>query len=370
MNILFLLQDTGRLYGAEQATLDLATRLQQEPGCNPSFLLIGETRLNQPTHDLQQQLEERGIPFHTHAVAHPFSFSLIRAIRRHLKAQGPSILHCTGYKANLHGLLAAASTDIPLVSTVHGWLNRPDPKERFYAWIDLQCLKRFDRVIALSSYYRDFLLQHDIPTQRLRLVHSPLPPGRNNLGRDAVPSVLSLGTLGRLSTEKNQHLLLQAFQLLRERDPATAARICLLIAGDGPEKDALQQFIHEHKLADAVTLAGFMPRDEFFRAIDVFILCSRIENFPLSILEAIAAHKPCIATRVGGIPDQLDDQSALLVPSDDPEALAGALAQAVHHPERLATLAHRALEKAQRDFSEQAWIQAHLQLYRELETTA
>ncbi|MDD2237793.1 MAG: glycosyltransferase family 4 protein, partial [Kiritimatiellae bacterium] len=358
---------------------DLATRLKQETGCNPSFLLIGEARLNLHAHDLQQQLEQRGIPLDTHTIAHPFSLSLIRAIRNQLKAQAPCILHCTGYKADLHGLLAAAGSNIPLASTVHGWLNRPDPKERFYAWLDLQCLKRFNRIIALSTYYRDFLIQRGIPSQRLRLIHSPLPAsGRaiapnspsSSPGKDAAPDILTLGTLGRLSTEKNQHLLLRAFLLLRERDPTSASRIRLLIAGDGPEKTALQQFIHQHNLDKAVTLAGFLPRDEFFRAIDVFILCSRIENFPLSILEAIAACKPVIATRVGGIPDQLDDQTGLLIPSDDPPALADALAQAVHHPERLDTLAHRALEKARRDFSEQAWIQAHLQLYRELETSA
>lgn len=369
MNIIFLQQDTGRLYGAEQATLNLAARLREEAGLAPFFLLIQETRLNPVADDLRKALAAQSIPFKEIQTRHAFSLPLVRSIRRHIETNQPCILHANGYKANVHACLAAHGR-CPLVSTVHGWLNRPDPKERFYAWLDLQFLRRFDRVITLSSYYEDFLTARGIHPDRLRRIPSPLPAV---YGRDAVPGVphhssrpLTFGLPGRLSSEKNHALLLDALALLRNQHPEAAARLRVLLAGDGPEKTNIENQIRTLHLENIVTLSPFIPREEFFQTIDALILCSRIENFPLSILEAIAAHKPVIATRVGGIPDLINDHTGLLIPSGQPQALADALLHALNHPDDLAERAQRAYADAQSRFSETACTQAHLQLYREL----
>lgn len=364
MKIIFLQQDTGRLYGAEQATLDLACRLRDEPGFLPSFLLIHESRLTMPANDLQHQLTECRIPFTVLHTDHPFSLRLIRAIRTCIAE--PCILHCTGYKADVHGWLAGHGR-CPLMATVHGWLNRPDLKERFYAWLDVQFLKRFDGVVALSQYYRTFLIGSGIPAERLRLIHSPLPAPKTMYTPFPKPGIcLTIGTLGRLSTEKNQELLLNAILLLRRKHPEVTERLRVLIAGDGPEKGRLEAFIKMHALEGIVTLCDFMPREVFFNTIDVFLLCSRIENFPLSILEAVAAHKPVIATRVGGIQDQLDDQSGILVTPGNPQVLADAMLFVLNHPDAMKRFSENALEQCLAKFSVSSWIQKHIQMYREV----
>ena len=370
MNIFFLLQDTGRLYGAEQATLDLVTRLMEEPGISPKLLLIRETRLNRPANDLQRQLTDRGIPFTELTANHRFSPVLVRAIRNMLRESRPCILHCTGYKADVHGFPAARGV-CPLVSTVHGWLNRPDVKERFYGWLDLQFLKRFDRVVALSRHYHRFLARHGVSPERIAYIPSPLPPAPDGRGTpdttcNAPPETVAIGTLGRLSGEKNQALLIESARLLREQHPEAFARMRLLIAGDGPERGMLESLIRRYTLDDAITLGGFMPRELFFKRIDLFVLCSKIENLPLCILEAIAARRPVIATRVGGIPDLIQDDSGLLVPPDQPQALADALFFALSRPNEMNRRAEIALARCSPAFSVTAWIQAHMRMYREL----
>ncbi len=370
MNIFFLLQDTGRLYGAEQATLDLAARLKEEPGVSPKLLLIRETRVNRPANDLQLQLTERGIPFTELTAKHRFSPSLVRALRKILREGGPCILHCTGYKADVHGLPAARGV-CPLVSTVHGWLNRPDLKERFYGRLDLQFLKRFDRVVALSRHYHSFLAQHGVSPERIAYIPSPLPPAPDgnkspSATRNAPHETVVIGTLGRLSGEKNQALLIESARLLREQHPEAFAPMRLLIAGDGPERRALEALIQRHSLGGTITLGGFMPRGLFFQSIDQFVLCSKIENLPLCLLEAIAARKPIIATRVGGVPDLIQADSGLLVPPDQPQALADALFFALSRPDEMNRRAETALARCAPAFSPTAWFQAHMRMYREL----
>jgi glycosyltransferase involved in cell wall biosynthesis len=362
MNIIFLLQDTGRLYGAEQATVDLASLLQEVPGVSCHLLLIEETRLPHRAEDLRLALCERGLSFTTIPTAHAFSPRLIREIRKHVRKLNGHLLHTSGYKADIHGL-PACRKQVPLVSTVHGWLCRPDLKERFYGWLNLRFLRHFDRVIVLSRHYREHLAACGIAEDRLVRIPSGLntPPNVTPSPRPA-DRPFTVGILGRLSWEKNHALFVEAASSVHR----TAPDIRFLIAGDGPEKQSIQNLVAQAGLNECINMPGFMDKNEFFSAIDLMVLCSRIENLPFSILQAMARDVPVVATNVGGIPDLIEHEATGLLSTQESSSLAEAILRLANETELASKLATNAREKLRREFSVETWRDSHINHYRKL----
>ena len=148
--------------------------------------------------------------------------------------------------------------------------------------------------------------------------------------------------VGRLTAVKGHDVLIDAFAHVVKAVPG--ARLTIL--GGGEDEAALTERIERLKLTDAVTLGGQatpeVVREHLARAA-VFALPSRSEGMPLSLLEAMAAGVPCVASAVGGVPDVLSEATGLTVPPEDPAALAEALIRLLRHPEtrtRLAEAGH------------------------------
>lgn len=179
---------------------------------------------------------------------------------------------------------------------------------------------------------------------------------RDDLGR----YVLSVG---RLVPQKGFDVLLQAFATVQQSDPAQR----LLIAGDGPSRQALEGEIARLGLGDRVILLGSVGRDALpglYAGAATVVLASRREAFGLAALEAMAAGAPLVATTVGGIPEfAADGENALLVPPDDPEALAIALRRVLDDSELAGRLRRNARARAA-TYSWTAVVDGHEALYR------
>lgn len=148
MQVAFLVQDTGRVYGAERATLDLARGLA---GASCAVWLIEETRLGLARSDFKEALLAADLPCQSLPVDCAFCPALIRQLRERVAAERPDVVHTIGPKATTHAAWGLKGR-VPLVTTVHGWLFRPDLKERFYEWLELRAFRRFDRVVTLSRH--------------------------------------------------------------------------------------------------------------------------------------------------------------------------------------------------------------------------
>jgi glycosyltransferase involved in cell wall biosynthesis len=152
---------------------------------------------------------------------------------------------------------------------------------------------------------------------------------RRSLRLDAKRVVL---TVARLVPIKNIALLIDAFAILRQ----TLGDAHLLIVGDGPEANALRHRAGALGIADAVTFAGSVPFEQtptFYRSADVFALSSTFDNSPNVVLEAMASGLPVVTTAVGGVGDFVANRvGGLIVPPDDPEAFASALAGYLNAP--------------------------------------
>ncbi len=235
MHIAFLMQDTGTIYGAERATLDLVKILRASDTIRVTVYYMNELRLALSHSEIVGELEKMGVSAVSLPVRHAFSPSLICALRAALRRDHVDMLHPVGYKADLHGGWAAGfGKGVPVVSTVHGWLFRPDLKERFDGWVDIRVLRRFQKVIVLSSYYEDFLRRSGIPAEALVRIPSGYP-APDAIVRRVVKAPFVVGILGRLSWEKNHDMFLAVARELRNEKRS----VRFVIAGDGP--DALRR---------------------------------------------------------------------------------------------------------------------------------
>lgn len=369
MKVVFLLQDTRSLYGAEQATVRLVNGLASA-GVSVRVLLLRETRLGEGASPLADAFRRR-VPVEEIPVAGRFSRSVLDRIRECMARERADVLHSTGYKADWHaGLASKQGTLFPVVSTVHGWLFRWNWKERFFQALNLRALRGFSRVIVLCGFYERYLRRHGLtPLQLARIptgvrAEDLAPRAEARRLWEASGEIFTFGLLGRLSSEKDHAMLLRAAARLA-RDLGTSPRAWrILIAGDGPLRGALEDRIARMGLADRVELAGWMAAPEFFRRAHVLVQCSRVENQPMSVMEAMAWTRPCIATRAGGLPELVvDGETGRLVPRGRARALAAAMKEYLVAPEKAREDGLRGRERLEADFPFDRMVRDHIGLY-------
>ncbi len=183
--------------------------------------------------------------------------------------------------------------------------------------------KRARHVFCPSSYLRDVALRWGLDAGRVTVLPNPAPAIPAMPTRDELRAELGLDGdvlvfAGRLGPQKAVGVLLDAL--------VHASGVSLVIAGDGPERSALERRALELGLDARVRFLGSVPREtvlRLFRAADASVLPSAWENFPHTVVEALAVGCPVIATAVGGVPEVVrDGENGLLVPPGDAAALA------------------------------------------------
>jgi glycosyltransferase involved in cell wall biosynthesis len=201
-------------------------------------------------------------------------------------------------------------------------------------------LRRARRVLVPSAYLRAIALAWGLEPARVAVVPNPAPPIPSSPTRDEARTMLGIegpavGVAGRLTRQKALEDAVAALA----RVPA----IELLVLGDGPERSDLERRAAEIGVAGRVRFLGAGSRDDvlaLFRAVDLALVTSAWENLPHTLLEALAAGTPVVATAVGGIPEVVrDGENGLLVPPRDVEALAAASERIVEDEELCASLA-------------------------------
>ncbi len=287
-------------------------------------------------------------------------FELIRLMRR----LRPQIVHANSSKAGVLARLAAAARRVPVrIFTVHGWAFKAHEglAARLYLAADRLMRPLTTMTICVSENERSAgLAMRTCRSDRTIVIKNAveLHDARPDPAA-APPLVLSVG---RLKAPKDFWTLVRALALL----PSGSCR--LRVAGDGPERAALSEEIRRLGLDGAVELLG--DRDdiaELLRESQLFVLSSRSEGMPMSVLEAMACGVPVVASAVGGIPELVvDGETGLVVEPGDPEALAAAIARVIDDSELRRRLAAAGHARASRLFDPERWRQEHVNLYRHL----
>lgn len=222
-----------------------------------------------------------------------------------------------------------------------------------------------DEVVAISTATRDVLLEAGVPAKKVRLVACGLlepqhlisaAEARKRLGLPA--SAFIVGCLGRLVPHKGIADLIEAAALAKKQSGNTD--MIVAIAGDGPERTALENLARERfehtENGDKVVFLGRVPDvNEFYAACDVFALPSFLEGFGLVYVEAAFHGVPSIGTNVGGVVDVITDgETGLLVPPQNPSALAIAILRLRDDPMFRRVLGNAARDRAYSQFTEKS----------------
>jgi len=187
-------------------------------------------------------------------------------------------------------------------------------------------LRRAAHVVCPSGYLRELAISWGVDPGRVSVLPNPSPPplalpSREELKRSFGLNGRTLAFAGRLTAQKSLGVALEAL--------AEVAGVTLVLAGDGDERGRLERRAAELGLAERVRFLGPQPRErvvELFHAADAALLSSSWENFPHTVVEALAAGTPVLATRVGGLAEVVrDGENGLLFPPGDPQALAAGI---------------------------------------------
>jgi glycosyltransferase involved in cell wall biosynthesis len=285
---------------------------------------------------------------------------LVRAFR----VDRPDVVHTHNSGIHHYAVVAARLAGVPVVvNTRHSpFTSEHTKRERHYAW----ALRYTDRVVFVSETTRDQVTQSLGNRRFSRSVILNGIPTQDFRGHDTRAGVrtgnITFGTVGRLVPIKAHDVLIEAFAEIVEEFPLARLRI----AGGGPLMVNLQQQISQKGLSGAISLEGpTLAPQRFYRDIDVFVLPSRSEGMPLVLLEAMASGLPIVATRVGGIPEIVQNDIGWLCQPDDPYALVAAMRDAARSPDlarRGAAAAKLALDR----FDIDTMCDQYLDLFRQL----
>ncbi len=172
--------------------------------------------------------------------------------------------------------------------------------------------------------------------------------------------------VARISPVKDHQNLLKAFTLLKKQLPVENMPQ-LTIVGDGDQREQLEQYCQEHALSTVEFLGARDDIEQILSETDVFVLSSIAEGIPMTILEAMSAKTPIVATRVGGIPEVVEDgKEGFLVDKSNALALAQGLLNYINQPELILEHGENARAKVLQKFNEKHMVQAYLEQYKAL----
>lgn len=318
------LRSSAGLYGADQVLLSLAEALPRQ-AVNSRLLCIRNYRMAQQ--ELYDSARARKLDAALLACNGRVDRATLRALGAECDAAPGAILHAHDYKSAAYAWLAARSRRIPLVSTLHGWIETSTGL-RLYKRIELRLLRSFAALVIVAEAQREVLTRSGIRNERIHSIPNGVDTQRYSAQAPAaqrsefgLPETAFLfGCVARLSPEKNIAALVDAVAALR----ADGADVALLLVGDGPERAALTERIRATGVADITRFAGVVPdTSRIYPMLDAFVLPSLTEGMPLAVLEAMACERPVIATAVGEVPIMLrgTDRGVNVRAGDDAQLL-------------------------------------------------
>jgi glycosyltransferase involved in cell wall biosynthesis len=358
--------ESGGAGGAERVVVRLAGALR-ERGVDAGVMT---TR----TGWLSETLTGRGIPHQRIDAGRSLDATYPFRLARRLRAARVDVLHSHLLDSNFYGALAARIAGVRHVATEHGDVHHTQPKKLLRTKVRTLSALR-SQLTAVSGFTVDALVRLGARRRRIAHIGNPVDPAppldastrkelRASLGvADAAAHHWLWVHVANHRPVKDQATLLRGFALARRASPL---RQTLCLVGDGPERARLEALARELDLGADVRFLGF--RDDvgrWLRAADGFVLSSRSEAMPMSLLEACLADLLPVSTAVGGVGEVVEDGvTGFLVEPGSPESMARALAGALADVEASAHLARAARARVETRFSVDAVVGAYLELYR------
>jgi glycosyltransferase involved in cell wall biosynthesis len=346
--------------GTERLVVELASRLH--PRVPMAVCCLDEAGL------WASALQERGIRVSVLGRQAGFRPGLGRRVAHAAAQHGATLIHAHHYSPFVYGAIARLwRPSTRLLFTEHGRLSDAGPSPRRRAVNRLLRLAP-QGVFAVSADLKRHLVAEGFPPQSVRVIYNGIDPVSDGLDADrnrirqmlgVGDDVLTIGTVARLDPVKDLGTLIESVShLIAER------RVRLVIIGEGPDLTRLKHTAAARGVSNDVTFVGH--RDDVRRwltAFDVFANSSTSEGVSLTILEAMAAGLPVVATAVGGTPEVVDASTGYLVPPRDPVALAAAIRSLAKDVPRRATLGRAGRQRVATSFTLDRMVEDYRKAY-------
>lgn len=371
--ILHFIESEG-VYGAERVILNLSAQLNINAAYVPVVGCIV------PRSDSPSALYDAAIQSGIEAVKIPIANSKLHrdlfTAAKYIKQLGIDLIHSHGYKPSVFGFVIKMLTRIPVIATCHLWFepSKGPLKMRIMIRLEKFFYRWFPKVIAVSEPIKSILLASNLRADQVTLVRNGVDIPSMELHAEEVTALRSELQLhpddfcvvnsARLTRQKAQWVLIEAAAILKKQHQP----VRFLVVGEGGLAHELTNQIQTLGVSEQVSLLGFRADVNKLLAIsDAFVLPSIDEGMPMSLLEAAAASKPIISTLVGDIGKLIThEQTGLVIPLEDPAALAEAiltLKQDTALANQLAAAAHTRMKE---NYSSEAMCTLYTQIYDQL----
>jgi glycosyltransferase involved in cell wall biosynthesis len=245
----------------------------------------------------------------------------INELARLLGDYQPDLVSLHSAKAGLLGRLACKRAQFPVIFTVHGWSfaeGVAQPARSIYRWLERWAACYADRIITVCNTDRCYALQQRIgKPEQIVAINNGMPAIPENLVADPVNSVARIVMVARFEKQKDHATLIKALGGLKDREWE------LELVGNGPLLEDMRALVAQRELGGRVNFLG--RRDdipEILSVSDIFVLASCWEGFPRSIIEAMRAALPVVASAVAGVPEAVTDaETGYLVESGNVEQI-------------------------------------------------
>lgn len=365
--ILHLISSSGFL-GAENVVLELS----KETSKQAIWVTIGILENRNNLHmELADRARQEGMKVQIFPCRGRFDRKTIESIRDFILSQQPNILHSHNYKSNFYAL-AANRKKSTWVVTNHLW-KRTTLALKVYAYLDSLIIRRADKVVAVSEDIANEMTRRGISSEKIHIIDNGINldrfankriynDRRKSLGLNGTHKIF--GTIASLTPEKGQVYLIEAARLVTDKYPECR----FFIVGDGGQRELLEEKTAAFGLTKKVNFTGSRKDvPELLHMFDAFVLPSLAEGLPIALLEAMAAKVPVIATRVGAIPQLIEDHvSGLLIQPKDSQAIANAIREVLNDEQRSLEMAEKGFERVRDNYSSAIMARKYLAVYREL----
>jgi glycosyltransferase involved in cell wall biosynthesis len=371
LKVLTLLDRLTASGGGERLAIEIATRL--DPERFESTLCVsrrpGPVDLDPSVPVAERMVQESGIRLMSLERHSGLRIDDWVPLYRLLRRERFDVIHAHKFGSNVWATVIGRLARVPVIVThEHTWSFEGEPVRRL---LDRELIGRFSSVfVAVSEEDRRKMIEIEgVRPHKVLFVPNGVS-GRSPEGIDVraelgiPPDAPVIGTVGVLRPQKALDVLIRAVVPLIREMP----ELRLLIAGAGPEHEPLEQLARSEGVGDRVVLAGF--RDDVpdvIAALDVAASSSTFEGSPLAMMEFMEAGCPIVATRVGGVPDLIDDGvHGLLVDAGDVDGLTAALRRMLTDREAASRMGERARERRRREFDLDVVVRRFEALYERL----
>ncbi|MGE7918115.1 glycosyltransferase family 4 protein [Viridibacillus sp. NPDC093762] len=258
-------------------------------------------------------------------------------IRSNLRRINPDVVALHSSKAGVVGRLAAFSLKIPTIFTVHGWAftEGVKPIKRWiYQQIERAFARKTTKIITVSNYDYSLAIEKKVGKKdNMTTIHNGIhSSGKQVFSQNKIPKIIMVA---RFEQPKRQDLLIEVLSTMKEKEWQ------LVFIGDGKEMEATKALSLQHDIAHRVTFLG--SRDDIetqLQQADLFVLLSNFEGLPISILEAMRAQLPVIASNVGGVPEIIIDGETGYIVNHDIQVIKDRLIQLLENRDLRLQLGH------------------------------